>query len=51
MQVLVIGAHHGVGTHLVRLTKERGWNVTAFEGDVLDLAVVQRSMANQELVL
>lgn len=51
MKVLVLGAHHGVGAHVVRLARERGISVTEFQGDVLDAALVARSVTGHDAVL
>jgi putative NADH-flavin reductase len=51
MRVLVIGAHHGVGAHVVRTARERGMDVTAFEGDVLETEAVARAVAGHDAVI
>lgn len=51
MHVLVIGAHHGVGAEVVSLARQRGMEVTAFEGDVLDAEAVSRAVAGKDVVI
>lgn len=51
MRVLVIGAHHGVGAHVVRLARERNMTPTSFEGDVLDADAVARAVAGVDAVI
>lgn len=51
MRVLVVGAHHGVGAHVVRIARERGMDVTPFDGDVLDAEAVARAVGGQEAVI
>ncbi|MEZ4410118.1 MAG: NAD(P)H-binding protein [Polyangiales bacterium] len=51
MRVLVVGAHRGVGAHVVRRARERGMEVTAFEGDALDAEAVARAVAGHDAVV
>ena len=51
MRLLVIGAHHGVGAHLLRLAGAAGHDAAGFEGDVLDAATTERAVAGRDAVL
>lgn len=51
VRVLVVGAHHGVGAHVVRIASARGFDVTAFDGDVLDVASVAQAITGKDAVV
>ncbi|MFO0677018.1 MAG: NAD(P)H-binding protein [Polyangiaceae bacterium] len=51
MRLLVIGAHHGVGEHVVETARRRGFDVTEFAADVLDAQAVSRAVSGHDAVV
>lgn len=51
MRILILGAHHGVGAHLVTKARAKGHDVQVFEGDVLDEARVASAVEGCDAVL
>jgi len=51
VKVLVIGAHHGLGAEVVRQARERGLEVTPFEGDILDGVAVASAVRGQDAII
>ena len=47
----VIGGHHGTGAIVVRLAKAKGYQVTIFEGDVLDFDQVKQQIRDVDAVI
>lgn len=50
-RVLIIGAHHGVGAHALRIARARGFDATAFSGDVVDREALNRALVGKDAVL